>query len=173
MFGADADWLEGLRQWLLPRLGRAAQTVRHTTGLRIATESRVTGEEFVGQVPLPPEEFEQALVEMGFERNPLATLKQRETDTGDLEEGSWRKIGFDDESMQLHVVIYAASDVPHAEPGSTFVYAHYEKRWDTNPFGHLRKTDFDKQKGCQKMRQLLNRHGYSWDTTRPSAYTDG
>jgi len=167
--GADADWVESFRRLLWPKLGKIAQLIRHSTGFPLYTKSRVTEQGFVGRVSEDTEQFEKSLEQMDFERNPLSTLKRRNED--DIEEGSWRRIGFDDESMQLHVVIYDSADVENATAGDTFVYAHFEKRWDTDPLAHLRKVGLDKKKGRDMMREILNRNGYSWDSIRPSAFS--
>jgi len=109
---------------------------------------------------------------MEFERNPVATLNKGHTNSDKISEVSWRRVGGNDsDDMQLHTVIYDSSDVPRADSGSTFVYAHWEKRPDHHPLAHLRSKDCDPEKGRQMMRDILNRNGYSWDSTRPSQYS--
>jgi hypothetical protein len=168
--GARADWIESLRQWIVPKFGVVAKFFNEATDSKLYVTSSTNNRELVGRVGEPIEEFELFLEDAGFERNPLASLK-RWRSKKEWEDGSWRKVGYEDSPhKQLHIVVYDSTDVPNADPGSTFVYAHWETRWDTKPWSHYHGHDYDPEKGVKMTRDLLNRNGYSWNSTRPSAY---
>lgn len=169
---SELDWIESFRKWFIPKLGRVARFLRHNIDGLWYVRGKVGQNQFVGKMDMSTEEFEHVLEEMGFERNPVAALKHRPTARDDVAEGSWRKIGYEEApDMQLHVTIFDSADVPNAAPGNTFVFAHWEERWDTKPLSHYRANNFDPEKGVAMVRDLLNRYGYSWDSTRPSAYS--
>jgi hypothetical protein len=109
--------------------------------------------EFVGYVEMDIEDFEEALHEMEFERNPLSYWKYF-PGIGH-EQGSWR---WTEGCWQLHVILYDS----HPENGEdqdtprTYVFAHWEYRWDRYPLKHLRTKHLDRAKGVNRMRTKLN-----------------
>jgi hypothetical protein len=114
------------------------------------------------------EEFEKELVEMGFERNPLASLKTLAS-TGEVEEGSWRKVGYEgeDSDMQLHIILYDGNKMPDAKTDHVYLYGHFELRWDTDPYGHYRAHDYRVEEGAKLMKDLLDQRGIPYKAERP------
>jgi len=137
--GHKQDFWERIRRMFARPIGALV------TGVRCSKESPAR---FVGYVKMDEEEFEKELHEMGFHRNPLAYWKKTLKILGH-EEGSWRMV---DGKWQLHVVLYTMEE----HPDRTYVYAHWEHRWDRDPFAHLRADDFNISKGVNEMRRQLN-----------------
>jgi hypothetical protein len=160
------DYWEGWRAWLIPKLGGIANWLSHVTGDHYYVEAEAHNSQFVGRVPMGEEEFEKELHDMGFERNPLAAWKH--LDSGEEEEGSWRRIGYEDSpKMQLHVILYDGSKIQNAETGYTYVYAHWELRWDVDPWGHYRGKNYDADEGVKRMKKLLDENGVNYEPIRP------
>jgi hypothetical protein len=163
----DKDYWESWRGWLIPKLGGIANWLEHVTGDVYYVQSVTHNNQFVGRVPMGEEPFEKELDEMGFERNQLSSWKELKP-TGETEEGSWRKVGFvDSPEHQLHVVLYDGSQIQNADTGYTYVYAHWELRWDVAPVKHYRGVGFDSDEGVKKMKNLLNEHGVNHEPVRP------
>lgn len=165
--GHRHDWWEPVRHWLIPKLGVVSQFVEDATGRSYYVESETHANQFVGRVPMPEEQFEGVLHELGFERNPLSALKSR--GSGEAEEGSWRKVGISGHpNMQIHIVLYDGDKMPDAgDSGYTYVYAHWEYRWDTHPLRHYRLEDYDADEGVKRMKKLLDERGISYEAIRP------
>lgn len=160
-----ANRWEKLRRSILPRLGIVVQLLEDVTGVPLYVRSGTHTSQFVGRVPYSEPEFESELQEMGFERNPLAALKRLRR-TNEVEEGSFRYVE-DDRDKQLHVVIYDGEPMANAATGVTYVYAHWEYRWDTDPLKHYRGIDVNEAEGVQRMEKHLNEHGIPYDNIRP------
>lgn len=171
LFDSDTDFFERVRRTVLPPLGTVVQFINELGGLRLYVRSNSNGNEFVGRVSMNEEPFERKLESIGFERNPLASLKQLAS-TGELEEGSFRWVppakSMFDESKQLHVILYDGSHVTNAETGYTYIYAHWEYRWDVYPLKHYRKNELDVQKGIGVMQNKLDTYGIEYDDVQPS-----
>lgn len=163
--GHTHDYLENLRRWLIPKLGVVAQFLEDATGDDYFVMSETHNSQFVGRVPMACEDFEEKLHGMGFTRNPLSSLKQR--GSGETEEGSWRLIAEDCPKFQIHVVLYDGSDVNNAETGVTYVYAHWEYRWDVHPLKHYWAEGYDSAKGRKRMARLLDDNGIEHEPIRP------
>jgi len=165
--GHKHDYWEGWRAWIIPKLGGIANWLEQATGDRYYVESETHNNQFVGRVPMPEEEFEEKLHEMSFHRNPLSTWKH--LDSGEHEEGSWRKIDDEDSPrMQLHVILYDGKKQQDAgESGYTYVYAHWEIRWDVDPWGHYRGKSYNPDEGVKRMKKLLNENGIDHEAIRP------
>lgn len=161
-----SDYWESIRRIVIPKIGKVVQAFneRYRQNLYVTGKSR--NQELVGRVPMGEEEFEEVLSELGFERNPLASLKTRRGD--EIEEGSFRKI-YPSEypEWQLHVVIYDGSQINNANTGETFVYAHWEYRWDVHPWKHYRGHDFNPDKGVKLMKKYLNEVGVNFEPIQP------
>jgi hypothetical protein len=114
---------------------------------------------------MPEEKFEKVLDDLGFERNPLASLKTLAS-TGETEEGSWRHVENGSE-YQLHVVLYDGSNVQNADTNCTYVYAHWEYRWDVHPWKHYRGVNYDADTGVKKMKKRLDEYGVNYEPIRP------
>lgn len=141
--GHDQDFWEPLRNWFARPIGRLL------TGVR----KRKTGEaQFVGYVEMKEGEFEEELHKMGFERNPLSYWKYIPGEGG--EEGSWRKT---DGDWQLHAILFDGhpEKSDEEEAGETYIYAHWEYRWDRHPLKHLRGKETSASKGVNQMRREL------------------
>lgn len=164
--GHKHDYWEGWRAWVIPKLGGIANWLERMTGNHYYVESETHNNQFVGRVPMGEEEFEEVLHDLGFHRNPLASLKH--LGTGESEEGSWRKVDYSDSPrMQLHVVLYDGGEIPLGDSNHTYVYAHWELRWDVDPWGHYRGHNYDADTGVRKMKKLLNEAGVSHEPIRP------
>lgn len=166
--GHKQDWIERVRRAIIPKLGYITQLVEDVTGADLYVQSETHQNQFVGRVPLDEESFEKELDTMGFERNPLASLKHLRSDQTNAEEGSWRKVGFDDEpAMQLHIVLYDSNHIDNQYEDYTYVYAHWEYRWDTDPLKHYRGDNFNAGEGVRRMKKYLDEEGISYELVRP------
>lgn len=134
--GHKHDFWETLREVLARPIGALA-------GRRCTKEKPAR---FVGYVEMPVEEFEVELHDMDFERNPLSYWKKVEKLSH--ERGSWRKV---DGKWQIHTILYQKDDWPER----TYVYSHWEHRWDVAPLKHLRGKDINTTKGVNEMRREL------------------
>lgn len=162
------DYWEGWRAWLIPKLGSIVQLLEDFTGDEYYVEAETHNKQFVGRVPIGEEKFEKKLHDMGFHRNPLSAWKSLPNE--EQEEGSFRKIGYEDEpEMQLHLIIYDGKKVQNAETDETYLYAHYELRWDVDPIGHYRGHDYRAEEGVAMMKDLLDQNGIPYDLQRPPA----
>ena len=164
--GHQHDYWEGWRAWLIPKLGGIANWLEHVTGDHYYVQGETHANQFVGRVPMGEEEFEEVLHEMNFHRNPLASLKKLGS-TGEQEEGSWRKVDYDNQRMQLHVILYDGEKIQDGDSGYTYVYAHWELRWDVDPWGHYRGHVYKPGEGVKRMKKLLNEHGVNHEAIRP------
>jgi hypothetical protein len=163
--GHKHDYWEGWRAWVIPKLGVVTQLAEDLTGTDLYVTGDTHSNQFVGRVPMPVENFEKVLHELGFHRNPLASLKS--LSSGEQEEGSWRKIGFDGHpKMQLHVILYDGNTIEEGESDYTYVYAHWEIRWDVHPIKHYRGVDFNAHAGVSRMKNLLDEHGVVYEPIR-------
>lgn len=170
MFNPTNSTFEKVRRAVIPKLGALVNFYNETTGSDLYVNGYTTKDQFVGRVNMSEEEFEEVLEEMGFTRNPLAAFKTL-VGTNYPEEGSFRWLGTEHEDyrndFQLHVVIYDGKVVPDADVGETYVYAHWEYRWDTNPVKHYKSVDFQTEKGARMMKDMLDAHGIDYDQERP------
>jgi len=163
--GHKNDYWEGWRAWIIPKLGGIANWLEHATGDHYYVQSKTHANQFVGRVPMGEEEFEKKLHDMNFHRNPLASFKN--LDSGEHEEGSWRKVDFDNQRMQLHVILYDGEKIADGDSGYTYVYAHWELRWDVDPWGHYRGKIYNPAEGVKKMKKLMDEHGVNYEPIRP------
>jgi hypothetical protein len=165
------DFFERLRRTVVPPLGTVVQFINELGGLDLYVTGSSRSNEFVGRVAMSEEAFEKELEVMGLTRNPLASLKKLPS-TGEVEEGSFRWVpgpnDSRDQSKQLHVIIYDGSDIPDADTGYTYVYSHWEYRWDTHPIKHYRAVDQDIEQGVEMMQNKLDAHGTEYDDVPPS-----
>lgn len=154
LLDADDDWIETYRQFCYPKL----HPILSGIGPFYAVGT-VGKDQHVGNFDVNEETFEEILVDLGFERNPIACLK---TDNHDhLSEGSWVLRSHDDtfdlldKDRQLHVTIFNGKGGNPLE-----VYAHNEYDWQDAPWKHLRGKDFRPVEGCTQMEQILDHHTY-------------
>jgi len=141
--GARADWWNYGRRLLLPLLNRLAR--RH--GLGYAGYD-LPEEEFVGRVDATVDEVEIGLDDVGFERMPLAALK--ETADGRVERGSWAFREGPLADRQLHVMLFVGD-------GGTDIYAHdeYNAFHPRYALRHYRGVGLDAEVGEQRLREML------------------
>jgi hypothetical protein len=160
------DWWEGLREWVIPKIGVLTQLLEDITGNNYYVKSSSDETEYVGTVPMGEEALEQELDKMGFQRNPLSALKSTSR-TGNEEEGSFRKIGFEHSpDMQLHLILYGQKEKGEGESDEMYLYAHWEKRWDRHPIEHYRGVGKDDERGVTLTRGLLEEHGVEYSIER-------
>jgi hypothetical protein len=168
MLGHGADFWERIRAVILPRLGIAVQYIEDIAGNKYYVRSETHNNEFVGRVPFPEENFERKLDTMDFQRNPLSSWKRLESDPDQYEEASFRKIGFDEyPDMQIHVVLYDGSNIQDADSGYTYIYAHWEYRWDKHPIKHYYGKEKSGPEGVKKMKDILDQRGIPYEPIRP------
>lgn len=163
MIGAEHDFWERLRRWILPKIGVIFQFLEDVTGKPFYATSKTHNRQFVGRVSMNEERFEKELEAMGFVRNPLASLK-RLASTREVEEGSWRRVNGD---RQLHVILYDGEKIPDADSGYVYIYAHDEYRWDRYPVKHYLAKDFRPEAGVKEMKRLLDENGIDYKLLRP------
>jgi hypothetical protein len=170
MFNPINDTLEHIRRTYIPLLGMLVSAYNESRGTKYYVESAVYDSQYVGCVDMSEERFEEELAQLGFERNPLASLKTR-AGTSEVEEGSFRWVPNSPTKLntdyQLHCVIYDGSLIPDANTGETYVYTHWEKRWDREPMAHYNSEDFQPKLGRNMMRSKLEVNGIEYDDTRP------
>lgn len=158
----EQDWWEGLREWIIPKIGVLTQLLEDITGNHYYVKSSSDETEYVGTIQKNEETLEKELDRMGFQRNPLASLKSV-SKTGNEEEGSFRKIGFENSpDMQLHVILYGEKDKPEGKSDEMYMYAHWEKRWDRHPIEHYRGICKDDERGVKLARGLLEEYGVDY-----------
>lgn len=147
------DTMEDVRRTIIPPVDAAVEEYNDAAGTDYYAECNTTDEQYVGAVSKGERQFEQDLESMGFERNPVACLKDQES-TNETEDGSFRLVQGD---YQLHVVIYN-----RGKPDTTYVYAHWEYRWDTHPIKHYDEDEFSESKGISRMRELMDEHNITY-----------
>ena len=170
MFNPINDTIELFRRKYIPLIGTFVSLYNEYNGTEYYVESTTNGEQFVGRVDMSEEAFERVLASMGFERNPLSSLK-RLASTGEQEEGSFRWTPTEPTNLntdyQLHCVIYDGSAVPDADTGETYVYAHWELRWDTRPIDHYNGVGIDFTSGKNMMQEMLDDEGVEYVNSPP------
>ncbi|AGM11364.1 hypothetical protein M199_gp034 [Halogranum tailed virus 1] len=170
LLNSENDLLEWIRRTFIPPLGMLVSAYNESTGSKLYVQGPTTDNQFVGRVKMGEEDFEAELEEMGFERNPLASLKHL-IGTREKEEGSFRWLAPEDseyrKDYQLHVILYDGSVIPDAETGETYVYAHWEYRWDVAPMKHYRAVNWKPVQGVQMMQTMLTENGIDYDYQLP------
>lgn len=147
LLDSDDDWMERFRRVWYPRLHGLLSTVG------LYSVGTVSNAQYAGTVELGEEDLEVVLVDLGFERNPIACYKYN----GDRSsEGSWVLRSHDDTygllegpDYQLHTTLFPRED------GRLDVYAHVELDWQDRPIAHLKEVDFQEEAGATAMHQLL------------------
>lgn len=152
---ADDDWIESFRRFWYPKF--------HTllTALGAYAVGDTGPRQHVGTFETDPEKVERALSDIGFERNPIACLK--DDPHGHISIGSWALRSHDDQwdmldtDRQLHVTLFDESS-----DGTTrvAVYAHNEYDWQDRPFAHLAGKDMAVDRGRQMTAWLLENETY-------------
>lgn len=104
--------------------------------------------------------FQAELHYLGFIRNFVSSLKQREYEAPpevSVASWVWYPEGALRSSHQLHLALYIG---PNAE--TTDVYAHWEPSWIRHPIRHYRAREVDAASGVRKFRRLLSDGGIEY-----------
>ncbi|SDR17630.1 hypothetical protein [Natronobacterium texcoconense] len=110
--------------------------------------SHTTEDEYALTAHCSEDRLEEILADLGFSRNPIASLKVRMD--GNTSEGSWvwRESPLSDD--QLHIVIHELDDAEKVD-----VYAHWECSWIRHPYKHYVARGYDAEKGVELARRVL------------------
>ncbi|MDQ2049426.1 hypothetical protein RBH26_02910 [Natronolimnohabitans sp. A-GB9] len=110
--------------------------------------SHTTAEEYALTTHCSEERLEEILEDLGFSRNPIASLKVRMD--GNTSEGSWvwRESPLADH--QLHIVLHELEDAAKVD-----VYAHWECSWIRHPYKHYVARGYDAEAGVELARRWL------------------
>ncbi|RQG96478.1 hypothetical protein [Natrarchaeobius chitinivorans] len=110
--------------------------------------SHTTADEYALTTNCSEETLEEILAELGFSRNPIASLKVRMD--GNTSEGSWVWRSSPLADYQLHVVLHDLEDAEGVD-----VYAHWECSWIRHPYKHYVARGYDAEKGVELARRFL------------------
>ncbi|WP_137288514.1 hypothetical protein [Natronorubrum halophilum] len=141
--GYSEDFVNAVRRSFLPQIHYLLQgrfdgyAVSHTTADEYALTTNCT-----------EATIEEILEELGFSRNPIASLKVR-TD-GNTSEGSWVWRASPLADMQLHIVLHEVENADKVD-----VYAHWECSWIRHPYKHYVARGYDAEKGVELARRWL------------------
>ena len=113
--------------------------------------SHTTAEEYALTAMCSEATIETILEELGFSRNPIASLKVR-TD-GNTSEGSWVWRPSPLADHQLHVVLHDLEDSQGVD-----VYAHWECSWIRHPYNHYVARGYDAETGVELTRRILENY---------------
>lgn len=147
---------------MVPPIGKFLSLVEDLLGKELYHNSQSRNEQFVGRIQIDEEAFEKVLHDAGYERNPLAWLK--ENSSHEIEEESWR---YCDNEMQTHLIFYDGEKAPNANTGELFIYAHDEYRWDIHPWKHLVGENVSYSDGVKEVRRMLQDEGINYDFIQP------
>lgn len=161
---------ETARRSAIPFFGGVVNYLNENHGTDLYIEAPSESEEFVGRIEMSEGEFEELLIDgFGLRVNPVASRKYREARDGkEYEEGSFRLVSGPQSRKQLHVRVYDGNALPNADTGYVLLYAHWEYRWDTDPWKHYRGEEWNAQRGVRRTRYLLQSHAIDYDTTPAS-----
>ncbi|APW98071.1 hypothetical protein CHINAEXTREME_09860 [Halobiforma lacisalsi AJ5] len=157
--GYTDDFVNAVRRSFLPQLH---YLFRGTFGGYAV--SHTTADEYVLTAHCTEDTLEDVLDELGFSRNPIASLKVRLD--GNTSEGSWVWRASPLASNQLHVVLH---DLEGAE--GVDVYAHWECSWIRHPYKHYVTRGYDAEIGVALARRwLVNLDGDGLEAADGIAY---
>ncbi|RKD97918.1 hypothetical protein [Halopiger aswanensis] len=141
------DLINAVRRSLLPQLH---YLLRGSFGGYAV--SHTTAEEYALTAHCQEQRLEEILDEIGFSRNPIASLKVRVD--GNTSEGSWVWRPSPLADGQLHIVLHALEDGTGVD-----VYAHWEYSWIRHPYKHYIARGYDAEIGVQLARRWLTSYG--------------
>ena len=147
--GYREDFVNAVRRSFLPQVHYLLQG--SFDGYAI---SHTTAEEYALTAQCSEETIESILDDLGFSRNPIASLKVRMD--GNTSEGSWVWRASPLADYQLHVVLHELED-----GAGTDVYAHWECSWIRHPYNHYVARGYDAEFGVELARRWLT--GYDGD----------
>ena len=145
--GYTDDAINALRRSTIPQLHYllygtfGAYAVSHTTA-----------DEYVLTAHCSEDEIEAVLEELGFSRNPIASVKVRFD--GNTSEGSWVWRPSPLSSWQLHVVLHELEEREECVD----VYAHWECSWIRHPYKHYVARGYDAEKGVELTKAWLEEY---------------
>ncbi|SEW03171.1 hypothetical protein [Natrinema salifodinae] len=144
--GTDAiDLTTHVRRRILPALHRIKEPLG---GYAIC---RQHPKEYVGTVKRDLGAVRDALADLAFEPEPIASLKVH--DDGRLSAGSWVRRPSALATWQLHVTLFRRGE------GTVELFAHREYSWLRHPYKHYTREGWDTESGVERMRSLLSAHG--------------
>lgn len=144
----DIDTLTKVRRRVCPTLHRLKQP------LGGFAQCIMDSAEYVGTIEQELAQFRTDLRSMGFNREPISSLKFH--DDGRASAGSWVKRPSTLAEKQLHVTLF------YCESHAIDVFAHWEYSWITHPYKHYRAADWETGTGVRMMRALLAEHGIEY-----------
>ncbi len=151
--GIDAlDLTTRVRRRVLPALHRVKEPLG---GYAVC---RQHPSEYVGRLERELDAVRSLLADMGFEREPIASLKVH--DDGRLSAGSWVRRDSPLATRQLHVTLF------RTESGAVEVFAHREYSWLRHPYKHYTQDGWDSRGGVERMRDLLSERDVSYRCER-------
>ncbi|MCU4740015.1 hypothetical protein OB955_23250 [Halobacteria archaeon AArc-m2/3/4] len=118
--------------------------------------SHTTADEYVMTAHCDEDTIEAVLADIGFSRNPIASLKVRMD--GNTSEGSWVWRPSPLSSWQLHIVLHQLEET---DEDCVDVYAHWECSWIRHPYNHYTARGYDAEKGVELAKRWLE--GYDGD----------
>lgn len=154
--GYRKDAINAVRRSLVPQLH---YLVNGTFGGYAV--SHTTADEYALTAHCSEAEIEAILEELGFSRNPIASVKVRLD--GNTSEGSWVWRPSPLSSWQLHVVLHDLEGEDAVD-----VYAHWECSWIRHPYRHYVARGYDAALGVDLVRRWLE--GYDGDELDEFAY---
>jgi len=140
--GPEAGFWNRVRRAVFPAVDRAAGDSARI--VRPAKERRLAG-----TARTRPEQVEETLWSVGFRRNPMSAVKERD---GDLELGSWVLRDGSNPHRQIHAILF-----PAREGEGVDVYAHEEPS-SVHPdeaIDHYCGADVDDELGVTHLRAVL------------------
>ena len=156
--GYREDAINAVRRSLIPQLH---YLVNGTFGGYAV--SHTTADEYALTAHCSEADIEAVLEELGFSRNPIASVKVRLD--GNTSEGSWVWRPSPLSSWQLHVVLHALEGT---ETDAVDVYAHWECSWIRHPYNHYVARGYDAELGVDLVRRWLD--GYDGDAVAALEY---
>lgn len=145
---APVDRITRIRRRVLPALHRVKEPLG---GFALCT---LDSAEYAATVPRPLDVVREHLRRMGFDREPIASLK-RHAD-GRLSAGSWVRRASPLAEKQLHVTLLRDG------PGVVELFAHREYSWLTHPYRHYTFSGWEPDAGVAALRELLAEHDVTY-----------
>lgn len=139
------DLTTRVRRCVLPALHRVKEPLG---GYAIC---RQHPDEYVGTIKRDLAAVRSTLADLGFETEPIASLKVH--DDGRLSAGSWVRRKSPLATWQLHVTLFRTGH------GTVEVFAHREYSWLRHPYKHYTQDGWDTRGGVERLRSLLSDHG--------------
>ncbi|XVH33622.1 hypothetical protein ACNS7O_17040 (plasmid) [Haloferacaceae archaeon DSL9] len=137
----DLDRITRIRRLVLPTVHRIAEP------LGGFAQCVMNPTEYVGTVKRKLGDLRSDLRSMGFRREPISSLKQRDDGAPSIGSWVWRASVW--AKRQLHVTLFWNPD------HGVEIWAHWEYSWIRHPLKHYRCAAYDPLGGVKSMRRLL------------------